>query len=632
MSRPAAILLRFAVISLAAVLIGCGGSSSADGDNGTSAESRTGLVLGQVILGDADSHAGTIIYCEGSTLVAFTDAEGHFIFDGLPLGHYALAAQHDGYRSRPIGEVELSTEVSRVALPVVALTRTAPQIVSLPSPARGNIAGRATRARGDDHAGIIVTVVGTSVRTVTDDDGNWMIHALEPGEHTVHFTAEGHAPRSVHATVVPDRLTEVPPVVLGGAAATAGGEEARRIVGFVALLGAAGELVEDYRDVLVVLEGTDHVVAPGADGGFLFGDLPPGIYHLSARAQGYRPDPATRVDLTQPRTVEATVFLESLDAEHPETGRIIGTVELAESANSRGATVGVAGTSRTAITDTSGRFAIEEIPVGSVIVVAQADGYEVLEVLNVEIVAGETTDVGTLRLEVHHEPPRVIATEPADGTRQVLLEPDIPVFIRFSMDMDVASVRQALSVTPDVPFTAHMGREHSQSDFDLLLLTLPGGEGGVDFRQRVRIRISTDARSAGGVAMEDPFAMDFTMGEPALYNSVPPDGGVHPFDQTIRLLFNAPLRLDEIETAFSFLPRPPTVPHARAERDPVTGWTTVFIDVRLAPDERYTLRIARTLRTESGQRVGEPRRIQFETTPDIVYDYYGDPTPRDVVY
>jgi hypothetical protein len=435
----------------------------------------------------------------------------------------------------------------------------------------------------------------------------------------------------VRTIVVAEQLTSLAEVLLEPSEEPA----SRTIVGFVALLGGGGELVDEYEKVLVVLEGTDHAAAPDAEGYFQFTDLEPGIHRLSARAEGYRAPRAIEVDLTVESLHEATLFLESSALDRPGQGVITGSVELEDDGDVRGVTVGVAGTSMTALTDGSGRFTIDRVPVGTVVLIAQSPGYEVLELDGVSVAADETTDVGTLRLVHGRETPRVIAMDPPDGTSGVLVEPEIPIFVRFSEPMDIASVREALGLEPRVPHVALMGREHPETDHDLMLILVPGGQTGVDFNERVRVTIGTGAQSVEGVAMAQPYRGELRMGEPSLYSSSPRDGErAHPFDTPITLRFNAPLRAEEIDTAFSFSPTPPTEPLYQFETDPETGWTTVRIQVRLAPDREYTLRIGRKLRTVSGHRMGGRREIRFRSAPDIVIDHRGMPVPRDdsVVY
>jgi hypothetical protein len=229
----------------------------------------------------------------------------------------------------------------------------------------------------------------------------------------------------------------------------------------------------------------------------------------------------------------------------------------------------------------------------------------------------------------------VIASDPRDGERDVLVEPQIPVFLRFSVDMDIASVKQAITLDPPVSYTAYMGREHPETDDDLLLIMLQGGVSGVSYRNRVHITVGTGAKNAEGIAMQAPFDLRFAMGRPSLYSSTPKDGEENfPYNQPIALRFNAPLRAQEIDTAFSFSPNPPTLPQVQVSRDPATGWTTIFVSTVLSPDQRYTLRISRNIRTDTGQSLGGRREIRFRTAPQVVIDYQGQPAPRDdsVIY
>lgn len=595
---------------------------------------QTGVIEGQVLLVDSDSHRGTLVYCAGTNHVAFTDEAGRFAFSDLPFGDYDLFARHEGYSETGLGQASLSPRAPRVALDPQTLNRTPLEVLSLPPPERGSLSGRASRADVPQRAGITVSVEGTSLRTVTDEGGHWLLHEIEPGDHQIRFTAEGYHAVTATARVEPGLLVEIPPAVLEPVAQPQ--ETTRGVHGFVALLSADGRLEDDYTGVRILLNGADSGVTPDAQGHFEIRGLAPGVYGISAQAPNHRPADIQTVDLRAAMWREVTLFLENEGVARPPTGTVEGRVELADGAPPVGVAVGIPGTSQTAITGPDGRFRLASVPAGEVTLIAQASGHETLERTGIRVAAGQTTDVGTLRLQPHREPPRVIATDPADGERDVLLEPEVPVFIRFSEPMDIGSVRAALRLEPEVAHEFHVGREHPETDYDLALLMLRGGgERGLDFRQRVSVTVGTEARSAAGVPMAEPFELRFTMGRPSLYASNPRDGAEgFPPQQPITLRFNAALRTEEIDTAFSFSPDPPTLPNVQWRREPGTGWTTVLLSSTLAPNQRYTLRIGSRLRTESGQRLAGRREITFRTAPQMVIDFYGEPAERDdsVIY
>jgi hypothetical protein len=591
-----------------------------------------GTIEGQVMI---EGETLATIRCIGTNQSALADSEGRYTFLNMPFGLYDLRAEAEGHTPVNIGTVEITAEIPRAVAPTVAMERREDlEPDTLPPPTLGALTGRVTLAGDSDHGGITVTIQGTSKSDVTDSQGRWLIEGVEPGNRRVRFAAPGHGTAVVTAVVEPNRLTELSMTVLqpAGRIGAGGG----RIFGFVAVVDAEGELLDDTPDVLVVLEGTDHTVAPGADGRFEFTGLEPRQYTLSARGEGCAPASPVQIDLTGGGEYETTVFLTRLGGvAHGGGGTVTGVIALAGGEDPRGATIGVAGTGLTAVTDSSGRFSLEGIPPGRVMLVAQAPGYAITEIEDVEVIAGETEDVGRIELDRHRERPRVIAATPADGARDVLLQPQVPVFIRFNVPMDPGSVHRALSVSPDVPYSASIGNEHPDADDDVLLVFLAGGPEGLDHRDRVRIRISTQAQSVEGMRMQRAETLSFTMGAPALYASIPQDGSSgFPTGQVITLLFNARLRSEEVANAFDFLPDPPTLPQVQVEEDPQTGWTTVFILTQLSPDTRYRLRLSRSLHTLTGQRLGEPREIGFQTAPQMVIDHRGRPVPRDdsVIY
>jgi hypothetical protein len=617
--------------------LGCGGGGSSSAERDGSVVAPTGAISGQVLLSDAGDHLGTLVFCAGTNRVALTDSDGAFTFAELPFGEYQLVAQHDGHMQLSLGEFALSVEAPNATVPTATLERSPPDVVQLPSPARGTLTGRVFLEGSDNHSGAVVTLEGTSIRTVTDAEGRWQVENVEPGDHTLRISAAGHIGAVAHATVRADQQADLLAITLARAsgARAVSSDAPRTIMGFVALIGPDGALDADHSQVLVTLEGTGLTIATDAEGYFRFNDLEPGVYRISARAPGHHLTEAAVADLTQQDFYEASLFLESVERPRNDVGAVTGVVELDAGEDLRGVSVGVAGSSLTALTDSAGKFTIEQIPVRPVVIVAQAPGYEVAEVPQVRIVAGETTDLGTLRLRKRQVPPRVIAVDPTDGIQDVLVEPQIPVFVRFSTAMNVDSVREALQVEPRVPHTALMGREHPETDYDLMLILLRGGEGGADHRDRIRVRIGTGARSAEGVAMREPFDSGFRMAGPSLYRSIPVHGeSGHPRNAPILLQFNAAMRWEEIDTEVSFTPVPPTIPIFRPFTDPETGWTSVEIQVVLGLNQRYTMRLGRGLRTDTGQRLTGRREIDFRTAPEIVIDHEGMPVERDrsVIY
>lgn len=598
----------------------------------------TGVVAGTVSLEDADNPAGILVYAAGTNQVAFTDGQGRFTFLNLPFGPYDFMARKEGYSERSLAQVVLTPQAPTATLEPAALSRLPLDVINLPLPSRGALSGRLVLAGAPDSAGATVRLEGTSISTQTGPTGSWFLDEVVPGDYLVRFEAPGRGAITARATVLPNQTVEIPEAVLQTSAESGGGvpSGSGTIVGFVAMLGPDGSMVDDYGEVTVVLEGTERTAAPDAEGYFTFEGLTPERpVRLSARANGYRIAEVLTLAPRSGERVEATLFLESTEVDRPAVGSITGAVVLGDGESAAGAAVGVAGTSLTAVCDAAGRFTIEAVPEGTVTLIAQAGRYDVLQVPDIHVEADATTDAGTLTLTIHREPPRVITTSPAAGARNVIIAPQVPVFIRFSADMDIASVKSAVSLQPRVPFEAFMGREREDTDDDLLLLLIPGGHGGLRYRQRLEVSVEASARNAEGIAMREPFELRFTLGPPSLYDSLPDDGALgHPSDRTIQLYFNAPLRAEEIDPYFSFSPSPPTIPLVSASTDPNTGWTIVNLQVRLRPDESYRLRWSRSLRTASGQSLGGPREIRFRTAPQTVIDHHGQPVERDdsVIY
>ncbi len=58
----------------------------------------TGTFLGGATLENGTDHRGTIVYLEGTSYVAVTDAAGHYSLAGVPVGAWPARAMHAGYR------------------------------------------------------------------------------------------------------------------------------------------------------------------------------------------------------------------------------------------------------------------------------------------------------------------------------------------------------------------------------------------------------------------------------------------------------------------------------------------------------------------------------------------------------
>lgn len=629
-----------AVLMLMLAAVACDQTPRVEPTGSTPPPAQVGEISGEVTLSGQTNHMGVLVYCAGTNQVALTDSEGRFTFTNLPFGEYQLGARHEGYSDAMLGLVALSDESRIASLDPVTLPMAPVDVIALPPPERGSLAGRAVYEGETDHIGIRVSLVDSPLRTFTDERGNWLLQDVDNGEYEIVFYAPSYRTETLTAIVQRGSFTSLPQVVLtrdDSSSSAERGDMGRRIFGTISLVDGSGSLGSDYTDVWVVIEGTDHIAAPDDTGHFEFISLSNRVYSVAARGPSGSHSESTIVDLREDSEREISLFLEidGGDEAEGDGGSITGTIALADGGSPVGATVGVAGSSHTAIAGQGGRFTITGVPAGEVTVLAQAPGHETLSVPSVNVVDGQSTDVGTLTLQMERIPPRVIAADPADGERDVLLEPMVPVFIRFSEPMDVSSVKSAVRITPSGPHQILMGREHPETDYDLMLILLHGGAGGIQLQDRVEITVNTDARSAAGVAMAENYELGFRMGRPSLYASIPHEGDqAFPSDQPIQLLFNTPLRMDEIDTGFSFSPSPPTIPQIIPRVDPETGWTIVDIRAMLTPNRSYTIRMNGRIRSESGDRLSGRRDLRFHTAPQIVPDQFGHPTQRDdsVIY
>lgn len=227
-----------------------------------------------------------------------TDEEGRFEAAHLEAGSYAVSATFPGFAPQGLRGVELSEGGP------------AAEIGPLILPAGVSLEGRVTDSNGVPLEGAEVEVgnenrpsfmsslgLGSGEGQATDVDGRFQISDLTAGSKVrVSVRREGYLRHSLPGVQVPlDRPLEISL------------EEAFVLRGRI--LDPGGETVADGRAILTVAEGTVGRFRPSrgrrqaysgssdAGGSFEIKGVPPGVYSLSASAEGFQPSRAVEVEV-----------------------------------------------------------------------------------------------------------------------------------------------------------------------------------------------------------------------------------------------------------------------------------------------------------------------------------------------
>lgn len=186
-----------------------------------------------------------------------------------------------------------------------------------------------------------------------------------------------------------------------------------RIVGTVDTGGVSDVVqVSAERETGVPLDATGNPYTTTADasGHFELDGLAPGRYTVTARA-GQWAGVCSGVEVTARAATSITVDL-------TPTGTLTGTATRGSGTGNTGILVWVVGTSYVAVTNDSGKYTINSVPVGSnYTVMATAPGYSVGQQTGVAVAAATTTTVPAIALvSTANHAPVITDMQPAGGT------------------------------------------------------------------------------------------------------------------------------------------------------------------------------------------------------------------------
>jgi hypothetical protein len=136
---------------------------------------------------------------EGTNRSVTSNADGIFMFEYVMEGSYILICRIDQRALLQIAEVK---EGQVTELGMLEITPT------------GSISGVVTLFEMTDHAGIQVSIPGTSMQGQTDSQGNFVLSDVPAGEYELRMERAGYLPANKLVEVFSDKITKIDPVVL----------------------------------------------------------------------------------------------------------------------------------------------------------------------------------------------------------------------------------------------------------------------------------------------------------------------------------------------------------------------------------------------------------------------------------
>ena len=302
-------------------------------------------------------------------------------------------------------------------------------------------------AAEQDHAGVVVEVVGTGVRTVSNPAGAFDLF-LQPGSYSLSFTTAGHTEivvDDVEVAAGEDKLVVGSPFVLQGIPGSVRGQ--------VRLEGGG-----DADNVAIDLAGGGSGVTDAA-GAFIVSDIAAGSYLLTATKEGFDAFVFGFVDVRPGQETLLPAFV--LDVSR---GTVSGVVQLAGQDDHSGIVIDVGGGQGTAVTSTDGAFVVNNVREGSYALTARKDGYVTTVLNDVAVTADGDTDVGALTLAPQQGDFTLAGGAVFTAVRDVSVDVDVDnvTHMRVSEDPDFADAQ--LGDTDFVAFADDV--EHTLSDGD----------------------------------------------------------------------------------------------------------------------------------------------------------------------
>jgi hypothetical protein len=620
----AAIYAALWVLTLAA---GCGQRAETPKP---AAAAHSYTIRGEVRLPGPASALGTAVFCAGTSYIAYTDGDGQYAISAVPPGVYTVVARRDGFKTLELGRVELpaepSTGPSEVTLPAAVLqTEAAPDAAAVPSetPATsqpvGGLTGMVRLAGGASPQSVAMQLDQGQVAGSPDAAGRFALAGIAPGNHALRFEHDGYTPQVILVTVFAGRTMALPTVVELAQAESAA-EEHTGILGTVLTVHVDGTARDTAPNASVLLIENQRAASVAADGTFAFEDLPPGHYTLAAQAPGFMARKRETVDL---KNTSAAVVLILEEGKSSVTGTIV-LKNPARQDRPAGSVAALTGTDHSGITDASGHFALTEVEPGGYTLLCSRIGYRTVEARDLHVPPGASLDVGTVTLERDVEAPRLVDTTPADGARDVLIEPVNTVTLTFSRRMDMATLRSGLRIDPPCDYAIVRGggaAPDSASATDTVELRIRNirTAAPLAFKTRYTVALDESVSDSDGTALEGTRAFSFQTGGLAILRTSPPANARNVATQSgpeLTLYFNGIVDSGTLDArSIDISPTPSSLAVAAQTRlDPATGWTVYRLPMTWRYSTSYDVRLTGGIRSVDGAALApSPYRFSFQT-------------------
>lgn len=299
-----------------------------------------GIVKGMVIDEDGHSISGALASLDGVS--ATTNESGEFTFsDVTPRSGATLIVTRDTYETATVPTFDLTPgqtkELGNVVLKKVKVS----------------ISGNITSTTGSSLASAQIHVKGTETTVYTDTSGNFTIHNLPVGNHTLQISAENYVGQVISVNVL---QTGNPPVSVGLARQTA------NVQGYAR--STTGEFITYTQ---ATIPGTSYTAYVNENGQFTFYNLPVGYTIQEIAIADYQPKlPLTAITVTPNLNSIGTLEFQPM-------GTITGVVRASDAANNNPVLSNVTVTLQeiggsfvqTVQSDAEGAFSFTNIPVNA---------------------------------------------------------------------------------------------------------------------------------------------------------------------------------------------------------------------------------------------------------------------------
>ena len=455
-----------------------------------------------------------------------TGRDGRYDVFGLGAGTHRVLVHHPEFA--PALAAGISVEMGTETGADVTLERGVPVVGRMVDPAREPASGQVVLA---DLDGAPARSFSSVVRADAGPDGRFQVARLPVGSHVLTATAPGFVPRRVEAEVrradakvdLGDVTMEAGHAIRGRVTTSSAAPIAgARVIGFpsrggMGMAGFSGPLEAS----------TD------AEGRFVVAALTPGAYRLQIEAPGHAPGrqvadaggPEVQIVLTAAGTIKGSVVDE-------RARPLEGAFASAEAARADGEMRVVMSPNRRPSSE-DGRFVLENLAAATYVVTVSAPDRVRKVVSDVQVAAGASVDVGTLRMD----PGATLRGTVVDGTGTAVLGAVVRIqgaseaFVSFQDDpaatTDAAGAFELRGTTPETVEVYARHPMHAEGRASATIDSVKGAEVRIvmgDGGRVAGLARRRDGPIAGAMISVQPVGGGRSGWNPALQTSTGPDG------------------------------------------------------------------------------------------------------------